>query len=33
VAVGEEGEQRSDTLTFRLWYDSEEETSGDDTGN
>jgi hypothetical protein len=33
VSVGEEGEQRSDTLTFRLWYDSEEETSGDDTGN
>lgn len=32
VSVGEEGEQRSDTLTFRLWYDSEE-TAGDDTGS
>jgi hypothetical protein len=32
VSVGEEGEQRTDTLTFRLWYDSEEESS-DDTGN
>jgi hypothetical protein len=32
ISVGEEGEQRSDTLTFRLWYDSEEETTGDDTG-
>jgi len=33
VSVGEEGEQRTDELTFRLWYDSEEEvTSGDDTG-
>lgn len=32
VSVGDEGEQRSDELTFRLWYDSEEESTGDDTG-
>ncbi len=32
VSVGEEGEQRSDELTFRLWYDSEEVSTGDDTG-
>jgi hypothetical protein len=32
ISVGEEGEQRSDSLTFRLWYDSEEESSGSDTG-
>ncbi len=34
VSVGEEGEQRTDTLTFRLWYDDEDSTSsGDDTGS
>lgn len=32
ISVGEEGELRSDTLTFRLWYDSEDASSGDDTG-
>ncbi len=32
LSVGDEGEQRTDTLTFRLWYDSEEETKSDDTG-
>ena len=33
ISVGEEGEQRSDTLTFRLWYDSEEDTTAGDTGS
>ncbi|MFH1465967.1 MAG: hypothetical protein ABIO70_16390 [Pseudomonadota bacterium] len=28
---GSEGEQRTDTLTFRLWYDDQESSSGDDT--
>ncbi len=32
VSVGAEGEQRSDTLTFRLWYDSEEDGSQDSGG-
>ena len=31
VSVGDEGEQRIDTFTFRLWYDSEEEV--EDTGS
>ena len=30
---GSEGEQRTDTFTFRLWYDDQDTTSaGDDTG-
>lgn len=33
VSVGEEGEVRTDTLTFRLWYDSsEEDDESEDTG-
>ncbi|MBN1337414.1 MAG: hypothetical protein JXB39_15770 [Deltaproteobacteria bacterium] len=33
VSVGEEGETRDDTATFRLWYDvSDEASSSDDTG-
>jgi len=31
-SVGSEGEQRTDTLTFRLWYDSQESEATDDTG-
>jgi hypothetical protein len=29
ISVGDEGEQRDDTLTFRLWYDSQDSASGD----
>lgn len=35
VSVGTEGETRTDTVTFRLWYDvsdEEEASGGDDTG-
>ena len=28
VSVGDEGEVRTDTLTFRLWYDANQDTGG-----